>query len=81
MTTHLSIRKEDIYKLIDQMNEEETSLAYKILKSIIKDKNKNFSELLEADNTPLDQDEKEALAKMVKEDTVDWEDVKRELDL
>jgi len=36
---------------------------------------------MEADNSPLDDEEKEALAEVVKEDTVNWEDVKRELEL
>jgi len=36
----MSIRKKDIYKLVDEMNEKETSQAYKILKNIIKDRKK-----------------------------------------
>lgn len=76
----MSIRKEDVYKLIDEMDKEETELAHKVLKNIMKKKSKNIMEI-EADNSPLDEEERAALGELIKEDTVDWEDVKRELEL
>jgi predicted transcriptional regulator len=77
----LSIKKEDVYRLIDELDEYETQRAYDFLKRLISSKNKKQQKLIEADNSPLDDNERRDLEEILKEDSVDWEDVKRELDL
>lgn len=75
----MSVHKADLYKLVEKMNEKETELAYKIFQKIIN--NKDINDIAVADNTPLTSEEKAELAEVIKEETVKWEDVKRELDL
>ncbi|RWR14070.1 hypothetical protein QNH23_08325 [Siminovitchia fortis] len=77
----MSIRKEDVYKLVDQMDEDETEQAYEMLKLLLSKKGKGLYELAEADNTPLDEEELKELTDVIKEESVDWEEVKRELGL
>lgn len=75
----MSVQKADLYKLVEKMNEKETVLAYNIFQNIIN--NKDINDIAVADNTPLTSEEKAELAEVIKEETVKWEDVKRELDL
>lgn len=78
----MSIRKEDVHELVDKMDQTETTIAYKLLKKILMKQFEDETVLsIEADNEPLNEGEQKELAEVIKEDTIDWEVLKRELDL
>ncbi|WP_163970611.1 hypothetical protein [Oceanobacillus halotolerans] len=67
----MSIRKEDVYRFIEKMNEDDSKLAYKVLQSISQNTKNKRSEVIESDYGELNQGELTALADVIKEGTVD----------
>lgn len=59
----MSIRKKDVYNLLEELNENETELAYKFLRKIV-----------HSDEEPTD------LTEVIKEDAVEWESVKNDME-
>jgi len=64
----LSIRKEDIYQLVDLVSEKDTKLVYDLIKTVI---DNNFA--VEANNSPLIEQEKEIITNE-NDDLLNWED-------
>jgi hypothetical protein len=53
----MSIEKKDLYRLVDLVKEEDAKLVYDLIKVVIeKDGEKNI--IVEADNSPLTEEEK-----------------------
>ncbi len=71
MVLTMSIRKEDVYRFIEKMNEDDSKLAYKVLQSISQNTKNKRSEVIESDYGELNQGELTALADVIKEGTVD----------
>ncbi|GIN58081.1 hypothetical protein [Lederbergia ruris] len=74
----MSIRKEDLHRLIDLVNDNDTKFVYDLIKVVIeKDSEKEI--VVEADNTPLTRQEKEILKQantdIENEDLIDWQDL------
>ena len=65
----LSIRKEDIYQLVDMVSEGDTKLVYDLIKTVIEN-----NIVVEADNSPLTEQEKEIIASE-NDELLDWDDI------
>lgn len=74
----MSVRKEDLHLLVDLVNDNDTKLVYDLIKVVIeKDHEKEI--IVEADNSPLTEQEKKILKKIEldieNDDLVDWDDL------
>jgi hypothetical protein len=73
----MRIRKEELYLLVDLVNEKDTKLVYD-LNSVVIEKNKEKDIIVEADNSPLTEKEKKILKQAEMdteyEDPIDWDD-------
>lgn len=73
----MNIRKEDLYSLIDLVDEKDTNLVYNLLNFVI-EKNNDRDITIEADNSPLTDQEKKILKEaeidIENGDLVNWED-------
>lgn len=74
----MSIRKEDLHILIDLVNDKDIELVYDLI-SVVIDKNKEKEIVVEADNSPLTDKDKELLIQAEKDiennDLIDWDDL------
>ena len=74
----MSIRKEDLHILIDLVNDKDTELVYDLI-SVVIDKNKEKEIVVEADNSPLTDKDKDLLIQAEKDiennDLIDWDDL------
>ncbi len=74
----MSIRKEDLYKLIELFDENDTKLAYDLIQGVIEKDNKEEL-IVEADNSPLTVNEKNILEQaeidIKNNDLVDWDKI------
>jgi hypothetical protein len=75
----MSIRKEDLHLLVDLVNDNDTKLVYDLIKVVIeKDNGKGI--IVEADNSPLTEQEKKILKQaeidIKSHDLVDWDDLR-----
>ncbi|MBN2909642.1 hypothetical protein JQC72_08890 [Polycladomyces sp. WAk] len=78
----MSIEKEDLYRLVDRLAEQDKKSAYDFLRYLI-DRHKNpyyHIDQLEPDDVPFNQEEQEQFDSE-DEKTVSLEDLKRELKL
>jgi hypothetical protein len=78
----LSIEKEDLYRLVDRLSEQDKKSAYDFLRYLI-DRQQNpyyHIDQLEPDDVPFNQEEQEQFDSE-DEETVSLEDLKRELKL
>jgi hypothetical protein len=84
----MSIRNEDIYHLIDQLDNDDRKIVFDLLQRLIHRPIKMTDEdgeqfIVEADNSPLTKEEIKALEQADREidngEVVDWEEAKREL--
>jgi hypothetical protein len=74
----MSIEKKDLYRLVDLVKEEDAKLVYDLIKVVIeKDGEKNI--IVEADNSPLTEEEKKVMKQakidIERDDLVNWEDL------
>jgi hypothetical protein len=73
----VSVKKEDIYRLIDRMDPSDHEFVYELLQRLIHADDKMVS-----DNSPLTEEEmkdiEEARARVNNGEYVKWEDIKRE---
>lgn len=72
----MSIRKEDLHFLVDLVKEKDTKLVYDLIKVVIeKDNEKEI--VVEADHSPLTEEEKKILKQaeidIENDDLVDWD--------
>ena len=75
----MSIRKEDLHLLVDLVNDNDTNLVYDLIRVVIeKDHGKEI--IVEADNSPLTEQEKKILKQaeidIKSDDLVDWDDLR-----
>ncbi|MFC0272257.1 hypothetical protein ACFFIX_12505 [Metabacillus herbersteinensis] len=75
----MSIRKEDLYLLVDLVNDNNNKLVYDLIKVVIeKDHDKEI--VVEADNSPITEREKKILKQaeidIENDDLVDWDDLR-----
>ena len=75
----MSIRKEDLHLLVDLVNDNDTKLVYDLIRVVIeKDHGKEI--IVEADNSPVTEQEKKILKQaeidIKNDDLVDWDDLR-----
>ncbi len=75
----MSIRKEDLHLLVDLVNDNDTRLVYDLIRGVLeKDHGKEI--IVEADNSPLTEQEKKILKQaemnIKSDDLVDWDDLR-----
>lgn len=72
----MSIRKEDIHRLVDLVSEHDAKLVYDLIRVIVE---KDNEVVVEADNSPLTENEKKILKQadidIKNGDLVDWNDL------
>ncbi|MFS0821336.1 hypothetical protein [Bacillus sp. 1P02SD] len=78
------VKKEDLHRLIDLIDENDNEPVYDLLQKVI-DKKVNFADglLVEYDDSPLTEEEKKKIEKAEKEiqegEFIDWAKLKNEL--
>lgn len=74
----MSIRKEDLHKLVELVNDNDTKLVYDLITVVI-EKDQKEEIIVEADNSPLTKKEKEILKEakidIENDDLVNWNDL------
>ena len=75
----MSIRKEDLHLLVDLVNDNDAKLVYDLIRVVIeKDDGKEI--VVEADNSPVTEQEKTILKQaeidIKNDDLVDWDDLR-----
>ena len=75
----MSIRKEDLHLLVDLVNDNDAKLVYDLIRVVIeKDQGKEI--IVEADNSPVTEQEKKILKQaeidIKNDDLVDWDDLR-----
>ncbi|MDG5790149.1 hypothetical protein QA612_22170 [Evansella sp. AB-P1] len=74
----MSVRKEELHKLVDQVKEKDAKLVYDLIKVVI-DKDNEDNLVASADNSPLSESEKKVLKQaeidIENDDLLDWEDI------
>jgi hypothetical protein len=75
----MSIRKEDIHLLVDLVNDSDAKLVYELIRVVIeKDHEKKM--IVEADNSPLTENEKKLIKQIEidieNDEIVDWDDLR-----
>ena len=82
---HMSVRKEDLHKLIEHLKASDRKTAYEFLRSLVDivDYIDEENEIVEADNSPLCFEELKAIKKAEEEiandELIDWEDLKNDV--
>lgn len=70
----MSIRKEDLHKLVDLVNEQDVKFVYDLIKVVLE---KDI--IVEADNSPLSEQEMKILEgvsyNIENEELIDWKDI------
>ncbi|MBU9722740.1 MULTISPECIES: hypothetical protein [Bacillaceae] len=74
----MSIRKEELYRLVDQVKEKDAKLVYDLIKVVIeKDNEDNI--IVSADNSPITESErkilKQAKSDIENDDLLNWEEI------
>lgn len=74
----MSIRKEDLHFLVDLIDDKDAKLVYDLIKVVLeKDNQKKIA--VEADNSPLSEEEKKILKEaehdIKNDDLIDWDDL------
>ncbi|RKD22091.1 hypothetical protein BEP19_13560 [Ammoniphilus oxalaticus] len=80
----MSIRKEDLYKLIDSLEERHNQSAYKLLRKLINGSLTLIDGMfVECDDTPMSKEEKflaeKAMREYKQQECIDWRDLKDDL--
>ncbi|MDQ0221037.1 hypothetical protein ELQ35_19680 [Peribacillus cavernae] len=75
----MSIRKEDLHLLVDLVTDNDAKLVYDLIRVVI-DKDDEKDIIVEADNSPLTDQEKKILKQadidIKNDDLVDWDDLR-----